>query len=490
MTNSANTVAIIGGGIAGLSAAHQLQVQAEKRGETIEFFVVEKEHRLGGNILTEIRDGFVIDGGPDCFISEKPATIQLCHELGIQDRLLKTNECFRRTFILWKGKLHELPEGFMLLVPTSVASFLKNRLITPLGKVRMAMDLLLPAKKSEEEESLAQFVRRRLGKEVLEKIAEPLVAGIHAGDPETMSLISSFPRFIELENRDRSIILGMMRRRKQFLKEAKTQKPGAQYTMFMTLKGGLSEITDTLGTQLKPRTIRMGHQLVAVEKLPDKAKASQWGYALKLANGETLRARAVILATPAYITAEVVKSQDPTLAEEFLSIPYVSTATASFAYRREDVVHPLNGFGFVIPRVERRKIMACTWSSIKFASRAPKNNLLLRCFVGGPQNQHLSLLSDPEIVAIARSELQVIMGITAKPLFTRVFRWEKSMPQYTLGHGQKIQRIEERLSALPGLFIAGSAYWGIGISDCIRSGKKAALQALEYLHSQPRITAP
>ena len=200
MTNAENTVAVIGGGIAGLAAAYQLRVHAKQKGGALQSFLVEKENRFGGNILTEIKDGFVIDGGPDCFISEKPATIQLCHELGIQDRLSKTNEGFRRTFILWKGKLHELPEGFMLLVPTNISSFLKNPLISPLGKARMAMDLFLPAKKSEEEESLAQFVRRRLGKEVLERIAEPLVAGIHAGNPETMSLRSSFPRFIELEN--------------------------------------------------------------------------------------------------------------------------------------------------------------------------------------------------------------------------------------------------------------------------------------------------
>ena len=486
MTIAENTVAIIGGGIAGLSAAYELHVQAAKKGEAIRSFLMEKENRLGGNILTESKDGFVIDGGPDCFISEKPATIQLCYELGIQDRLMKTNESLRRTFILWKGKLHELPEGFLLLAPTNVSSFLKNTLITPLGKVRMAMDLLLPAKKSEEEESLAQFVRRRLGREVLERIAEPLVAGIHAGDPETMSLKSSFPRFVELENRYRSLILGMMQRRKKFLKEAKKKKPGAQYTMFMTLKEGLSEIINALEAQLKPQTIHVGNKVVAVEKLPDKGTESLGGYSLKLANGKSLKARTVILATPAYITAELVKHIDTPLAKELLSIPYVSTATASLAYRREDIVHPLDGFGFVVPRLERRKIMASTWSSIKFANRAPENNLLLRCFVGGANNQHLSLLSEPEIVSIVRDELREIMGIRSEPLFARVFRWEKSMPQYTLGHGQKLQRIEERLSSLSGLFIAGSAYWGIGISDCIRSGKQAALRAFEYLQEAVR----
>lgn len=481
MTSSENTVAIIGGGIAGLAAAYQLQVHAEQKGEALQFFLLEKETRVGGNISTEIKDGFVIDGGPDCFISEKPATLQLCHELGIQDRLMKTNESVRRTFILWKGKLHELPEGFMLLVPTNVSSFLRNSLISPLGKVRMAMDLFLPAKKAEEEESLAGFVRRRLGKEVLERIAEPLVAGIHAGDPETMSLISSFPRFIELENRYRSIILGMMKRRRHFLQEINKKKGGAQYTMFMTLKAGLSEITEALKARLVPQTIQTGNAVVAVEKLRDEATGADWGYSLKLANGKSLKARTVILTTPAYTTAELVESIDPKLSKELLSIPYVSTATVSLAYKRKDVSHPLNGFGFVVPRLERRKIMASTWSSIKFANRAPKNHLLLRCFVGGANNQHLSLLSEPEVVSIVRDELREIMGIGSEPLFARVFRWERSMPQYTLGHRHKLLRIEERLSFLPGLYVAGSAYWGIGISDCIRTGKQAALKAFEHL---------
>lgn len=482
MIKSGNTIAIIGGGIAGLSAAYNLQARVEERGEVINYFLVEKENRLGGNILTETVDGFIIEGGPDCFISEKPAAIELCLRLGLQDGLMKTNEKHRRTFILWKGRLHELPEGFMLLAPASFSSFIKDSLISPLGKLRMAMDFIIPAKTSDEEESLAQFVRRRLGNEVLEKIAEPLVAGIHAGNPETMSLKSTFPRFIELENQYRSLIRGMMKRRKQFLRESKGGN--SKYTLFMTLKGGLAELTNGLAVTLKPGAILTGYKVVAIEKINENITTSPSGYSIKLTNGKSLKARAVILATPSFITADLLKNMDRLLAQNLASIPCVSTATVSLAYRRKDVLHPLDGFGFVIPRLERRKIMASTWSSIKFANRAPENNLLVRCFLGGARNEHLSRLDEPEIVSIVRDELRDIMGISAEPLFTRVYQWEKSMPQYTIGHGEKLQRIEERLSAHPGLFIAGSSYQGIGISDCIKGGEQAAMGALEFIKTR------
>ena len=481
MAKSENTVAIIGGGITGLSAAYQLQLKAKEKGESINYFVVEKESRLGGNILTETVDGFIIEGGPDCFISEKPEAIELCCKLGLQSHLMKTNEKYRRTFILWRGRLHELPEGFMLLAPTSFSSFINNSLITPLGKLRMAMDLLIPAKKSGEEESLAQFVRRRLGKEVLEKIAEPLVAGIHAGAPENMSLKSTFPRFMEMENQYGGLIRGMLKRKKQYLNDRKGVRSKPPYTMFMTLKGGLAELINALTARLKPNAILAGQRVVNVKKTGHNANASPPQYCLNLANGNSLQAQAVIMATPSFIAAELLKGLDQFLTSDLNSIPYVSTATVSLAYQRKDVLHPLEGFGFVIPRLEKRKIMASTWSSIKFANRAPKNKLLLRCFLGGAGNNHLSLLSEGEIVSIAREELHDIMDIKTEPLFTRVFRWEKSMPQYTIGHGEKLQRINERLSYHPGLFLAGSAYKGIGISDCIKSGKQAAGEALEFL---------
>jgi len=478
------TVAIIGGGISGLSAAYHLHSMARKSGEAINYFLIEKEDRLGGNILTEVEDGFIIEGGPDCFISEKLAAIQLCHQLGLQDRLMKTNEEYQRTFILWEGKLHELPQGFMLIAPTNFSSVIKNSLITPLGKFRMAMDLLIPAKRSDEDESLAQFVRRRLGKEVLERIAQPLVAGIHAGDPETMSLKSTFPRFKEMENNYRSLILGMIKKKKLFLKEKSGKESKSKYTTFMSLKSGLSELTGALKATLKPEAIITRNGVVTLEKLIGKTDDFISDYSLKLTDGRSLKAQAVIFATPAFITAEILKGIDKELAEELLSIPYVSTATVSLAYRKKDILHPLNGFGFVVPEIEKRKIMASTWSSIKFPNRAPEDKLLIRCFVGGSKDEHLVNLNKPEIIAMVQEELRDIMGIRAEPLFIKVYKWEKSMPQYIVGHEEKLKRIEFHLSSHPGLFLAGSAYQGIGISDCIKSGEKAAKAAFEFLHSK------
>ena len=471
MTNTKKTIAIIGGGIAGLSATYFLQKKIEERGEPVNFYLMEKENRLGGSILTERQDGFIIEGGPDCFLSEKPETIALCHKLGIQDQLIKTNEHVRRIFIFSQGKLREIPEGFMLLAPTNFSSFIKNPLITPLGKLRMAMDLIIPAKKSDAEESLAQFVMRRLGKEVLQKIAEPLVAGVHASDPETMSLKSTFPRLIELEKQHRSLIIGMIQRRKRFLKKKRTYK----YTMFMTLKEGLATLPKTLASSLNPTVLLTGNQVIGITKDPGAS-----GSFLVLANGDVLKVVSVVCATPAFVTADLLKNIDPVLSSDLSSIQYVSTATVSLAYARKDISYPMNGFGFVIPRIEDRKIMASTWTSVKFAHRAPNDKLLIRCFVGGVKNEHLTRVGEKELTAIVREELRDIMGITAEPLFAKVFRWEKSMPQYTVGHEEKIKKIEERLSGNPGLFLAGSAYHGIGISDCIKSGEKAALAAVKF----------
>lgn len=474
------TVAIVGGGIAGLSAAYHLQMKINGGSNPFSYVLVEKEERLGGTIITETVNDFIIEGGPDCFFSEKPAAIALCQKLGLHDHFLKTNEQHHHTFILWKGKLHELPKGFMLLSPTSLSWFVKDSLISPWGKLRMAMDLVIPAKTSDKEESLAQFVERRLGKEVLEKIAEPLVAGIHACNPETMSLKSTFPRFIELEHQYGSVIRGIMKRRKQLLRNKKGVNSHSSYTMFMTLKEGLAELINALAATLNQAAIIAGNGVVSIEKTA-KSDHSPPGFLIKLANGKSIEARAVVLATPSYITAEIVRDMDRSLAADLASIPYVSTATVSLAYHRKDVLHPLDGFGFVIPRMERRKIMASTWSSMKFSHRAPEDKLLIRCFVGGAQNEHLAVLNETEIVSLVQEELRDIMGIEAKPLFTKVYRWEKSMPQYTIGHGAKLKRIEAQLDTHPGLFLAGSAYQGIGISDCIKSGEEAATRLLHYL---------
>ena len=471
---------VIGGGISGLSAAYYLQQEVAQSGLDIEVILIEKERRFGGCIFTEKIDGFTIEGGPDCFLVEKPWAIQLCEELGLEDRLLCTNEENRRVFILSRGKLHELPEGFILMVPTSLTPFLKSSLISLPGKFRMAMDLFLPGKRSPEEESLAQFIKRRLGNEALEKIAEPLVAGIHAGTPETMSLSSTFPRFIQLEEEHRSLILGMLARMRKAAELAQ-KRSGPKRTMFMSLVDGMMELTDELKAKLDKRSLLSDKRVIRINHPRETALPSNATYEIHLQDGGTLEADSVILATPTYVTAELVQDLAGTLSEVLLSIRYVSTATISLVYRGSEIHHPLDGFGFVIPRAEKRKIMASTWTSVKFAHRSPSDSILLRVFVGGAQNEDLVGMNDELIIDMVRKELRDIMGITAHPLLTRIYRWNRSMPQYVLGHGEKLSRIEETLLHYPGLYLTGCAYRGIGISDCIHDGKLTAERVLRFL---------
>ncbi len=475
-------VVVIGSGIAGLSAAYSLR-EHQKPGEDFEIAVIEKKPRVGGNIRTEKSDGFLIEGGPDCFLSEKPWAMELCKRLGLGGELLPTNEKDRKTFVLSRGKLHELPEGVILMIPTKIMPLALSSLITIRGKIRMALELFIPRKKDKADETLGDFVRRRLGREALDKIAEPLVAGVHAGDPETMSIRSSFPKFVQLEEEHGSLIRGMLKRMASMRKsKASAPRPagGPKITMFMTLKGGLSEMIDTLTSSLlrfKDTSITTGKTVSGVVKKGDR-------YEVRLADDGSMEADAVIIAAPAYAASSLVAGLDPELSQKLLTIPYVSTATVSIAFKRSDVKHPLNGFGFVVPRAEKRKIMAATWTSVKFNHRSPGDSVLIRCFVGGAKNQELVGLDDEEMARMVREELKDIMGIDAKPVLTRVYRWKRSMPQYTVGHEERVAWIDERVSKHPGLYVTGSAYHGIGISDSIRYGEVVAKKALHHLFSR------
>ncbi len=473
-------VVVVGGGASGLSAAYFLQERARESGDQFEILLVEKNHHLGGSILTERVDGFVIEGGPDCFLSEKPWGLKLCERLDMADRVMNTNKN-RRTFILSRGKLHEIPEGFMLLAPTKIMPFVRSTLISPLGKIRMAMDWIIPRKKTGEEETLAQFVRRRLGTEALEKIAEPLVAGIHASVPESMSLKATFPRFLDLEHEYGSLIRGMLARRKKFAEFLKHRK-GPERTMFVTMKDGMGELIEALRDRLDPGSIRLEKGAIALGRESRKESPS---YRLRLEGDETLGADVVVLATPSFVSGDLIVDLDRPLRDLLYAIPYVSSAIVHLAYPRSEIRHPLDGFGFVVPRTEKRNIMASTWTSVKFANRAPDGQVLLRVFMGGAKNERALCLRDDEMVATSRKELEDIMGIKAAPHFTRVYRWEKSMPQYRLGHLERVAEIEERVSQHPGMFLIGCAYRGVGISDCIHEGELVADRVMEYLNSRP-----
>ena len=477
-------VVIIGGGIAGLATAYSLrehQLGSPSPLPPFETVIMEKKSRVGGNIVTERIDGFVIEGGPDCFISEKPWAMELCRRIGLEDRLLPTNDEFRKTFVLSGGRLHVLPEGVILMVPTKILPLATSSLISIPGKLRMALEAFVPRKKDPGDESLGDFVRRRLGKEALDKIAEPLVAGIHAGDPETMSVKATFPRFVELEQEYGSLIRGMLRRMYNLKRSRKDRPPekktGPKVTMFMTLKGGLSELID----ELTGRIEGFEHTVIRTDTTVAGISMKGGRYLVEIEGGAVMEADSVVLASPAHAASRLVKNLDPVLSEKLLTIPYVSTATVSLAFRKKDIRHPLDGFGFVIPRTEKRKIMAATWTSRKFDHRAPEDSVLIRCFVGGSKNADLVSLDDSSMAAMVRGELKEIMGIEAEPVLERVYRWFNSMPQYTIGHEERIRSIEERASTHPGFFLTGSAYHGIGISDSVRYGEITAKKVLHYL---------
>jgi len=465
-------VVIIGGGISGLSTALYLKEHGSAAGNEIECILIEKGNRLGGNILTERVNGFLIEGGPDCFLSEKPWAAELCRHLGLGDQIIPTTEENKGTFVLSDGKLHEMPDGLILMVPTKIKPLITTSLFSWIGKLRMGLEIFIPQRRGKEDETLGSFVRRRLGKEALDKIAEPLVAGVHAGDPETMSMRASFPKFMEMEEEYGSLVKGMLARMKK-AKEVQRASTGPRPTMFMTLKGGLSDMINAIASRLEPSAIRLGKGVSMVERRDGK-------YFINMEDGEIIVADSVIFSTPAHLSAAFIRGFDPALSEKLLTIPYVSTATVTLAFKASEVSLP-KSFGFVIPRVEKRKIMAATFTSRKFAGRCSDEHVMVRCFVGGSKNEDLVALEDREMLDMVRGELKDIIGITAEPVLSRVYRWKKAMPQYTIGHLERVRWIFERLHQYPGLYLTGSAYKGIGISDSIREGEITAKKALDYL---------
>jgi len=465
-------IVIIGGGISGLAAAYRLTQAAPGLALTL----VESEHRLGGKILTERVDGFVIEGGPDTFLAYKPRGLGLCRELGLESRLHGTNERIRRTYVMRRGKLYELPEGLTGLVPSRFGPMLKTGLISPLGKVRMALEVALPANSANADESLASFVERRLGRELYDHLIEPLMSGIYAGDGYQLSLAATFPQLRQMELEHGSLIKGMLTAKR------KSSVPKPSWA-FLSATTGLAEIVEALQARLSGADIRLGMRAIRVE-------AASPGYRVWLENGELLPAAAVIIATPAFVTADLVAALDPELAQALRSIPHVSTATISVAYRLADVPRLLDGYGYIIPRAEGRPILACTWTSTKFPHRAPEGFGLIRAFIGRAtpgvatqaSSREIGEMGDEELLAMVRDELGRTLGITAAPALHRIFRWPKAMPQYTLGHLDRLTVIENRQGAHPGLFLAGNAYRGIGIPDCIASGEQAAENAKRFIH--------
>ncbi|MFN2455560.1 MAG: protoporphyrinogen oxidase [Pyrinomonadaceae bacterium] len=474
-TPSGNTrkVVIIGGGISGLAAAHRLAEQRASVDSSFEVLLLEASSRLGGIIRTERREGFLLEGGPDSFISEKPEALALAKRVGIADRVIETNAAHRRSFIVRGGRLHGVPEGFQLLAPSRFWPFVTSGIFSWSGKARMALDLVLPKRadaNGKDDESLAQFVRRRLGREALERMAQPMVGGIYTADPERLSLRATMPRFLEMESAHGSIIKAMLRARRKQNAEAKRGTSGARYSLFLSFDEGMQMLVDGVAAKLPENSTRLN---APVESLAFDEAARRWMIRIK-DSGETIHADALCLALPTFAAANLLRDTDEQLASELNEISYASTATINLAYKRADISHALDGFGFVSPLIEGRATLACSFSSVKFAGRAPEGYVLLRAFVGGALQPEMFELEDGQIIAAVREDLRALLGIKTPPLFSFVQRWPRSMPQYHLGHLERIERINARLANFPTLAIAGNAYNGAGVPDCIRSGEKAA----------------
>lgn len=490
-TDSAATerqAVIVGGGIAGLSAAFRLL----RDDPAVRITLLEAAPRVGGVMQTEIRDGYVLEKGPDLFLGAKPGGWELATALGIAGRLLGPRPGVEGSFLLSRGRLVRLPDGLTGLVPTRMMPFLKTRLISPLGKLRVAMDLLIPARRDAADESVESFVVRRLGREMYRQIVEPLLSGIFAGDGSKLSLAATFPhlRAAEVEHGSMTKSMFAARRREREASRAPraaasrapagTPAPAAARG-FLTLPGGQGELIGALEARLlaDPRiTIRTG--ACTREVLP---LAQNGGWRVTLVTGESVTADVVILAVPAYAAADMIDGVDAACAQTMREIPFVTTATVNLAFRREEMPHPLNGSGWTTPRAERRPVTACTWTSSKFEGRAPEGMVLLRAFVGDATNQTVVQKSDEEIVRVCRRELAEVLGVTAEPSLVQVNRWNWVMPQYNLGHLDRVKGIDECLAQHPGLYVAGNSYRGIGIPDVIRSGEMAANAAAALLQS-------
>jgi protoporphyrinogen/coproporphyrinogen III oxidase len=464
-------VTIIGGGITGLASAYYLQKLGRERNIPVAFTLLESERRLGGKIVTDlVEDGrFVVEGGPDSFVVDKPWGLQLCRELSLEDQLIPSNEIDRKVYLLHRGRLQSMPSGFRLTIPTEIGPFLATPLLSLPGKLRMAMDYFIPPRKEPGDESLGSFIRRRLGQEALERIAGPLMSGIFVSDPEKMSVEGTFPTFLEMERRHGSLIRAALA-----AKKLRKRTGAAPPAMFNSLKKGLQGIVDALRGRLEG-DVRSGCSAVDVARGDGRLTV-----ALDGAGRECIATDHVILAVPAFAAAKLLRSVHPALASGLDRFRYVSTATVSMAFLREDIPDtvPLDGYGVLLPPAEKRRLMACTWSSIKFRHRAPADTLLLRVFVGGWNNEPLAELPDAALMDLVRNELATVFGIAAAPMFHRIFRWPKANPQYDVGHLDAVGCLEQLAAEVPGLVLAGSAYRGIGLPDCIKSAIGAVEKVL------------
>ena len=456
-------IAIVGGGISGLAAAFALE-ERRRAGEALEFVVYESSPRFGGVLFTEQVEGCLIEAGPDSFLTEKPWAADLCRRLGIEDQLIGSNDADRKTYILVKGKLVPMPDGLMFMVPTQLSPAILSSLFSPATKLRVAREWWYPARVSNGDESVAALVERHYGAEMVDRLADPLLAGVYGGEAAQLSVRAVLPRFVEMESKYGSLGRGMLAARKN----VKRSLPAP--SIFSSLKGGMQQLGEALVARLPAEALRANSPVQAVQR-QDRGWVVSAGYASDQFD-------AVIVATPASAAAVLLEIASAELASELRAISYSSSVTVALGFDQNVRVALPPGFGFLVPRREGKRLLAATFVHNKFPHRAPKDRALLRCFLGGSRDEQVLQLTDENILNIVRDELRQILGVKADPLFTRLYRWKGAMAQYTVGHLERLQRIEGLVKPLPGLALAGNAYRGIGVPDCIRSGEAAVQQVL------------
>jgi len=452
-------VAVVGGGITGLAAAHDLAAAG------VPFALFEAQPRWGGLVRTERVDGFLLEAGPDSILAQKPEGVALCRELGLGESLVPTSAP-RTVYVLHRGKLHPLPEG-ILGIPSRIGPLLRTGLFSWRAKLRMGLDLVAP-RGAAADESIASFLRRRLGREAVDRLGQPLMAGIHSGDPERLSLRATFPRLAELEARHGSLLRGF--RATARAAGPVPSEPGLG-SAFVSLRGGLGALVEALVATLPPASLRPRTPVASVTR-------TGTGFSLRLAGGDRETASAVIVAVPPPRAAVMLADLDPELATLLAAVPFVSTAAVFLGYRREDVAHPLEGHGLMLPWTEGRRTNACTFFSSKFPGRAPEGHVLLRGFLGSARDPDVLQSTDPELARIVRDDLGPLLGLRGEPVLVRVYRWPGGTPQMEVGHLERMSKVAARLHARPGLWVAGAGLRGTGLPDCIADGRTAAAGVL------------
>ncbi len=468
-------VVIVGGGLAGLAAAHRIATRPTSGRRPVELVALEGKDRVGGAIWTDRERGFVLEGGADSFITNKPWGLDLCHQLGLKDQLIGPDTSSRRSFVVRDGRLAPVPEGFVLMAPRRIGPILTSPVLSLRGKIRMLMDLVRPRRVDESDESLAAFVKRRLGREALERLVQPLVGGIYTADPNELSLRATLPQFHAMERDHGGLIRGGLAEAK-LARGGDRRDAGARYGLFASLIDGMDTLPRAIAASLPEGSLRTG---TAVRRITRPEPGGPW--VVETLDGPPIEADGVILATEAHASARLLDGHDPELALHLRSIPYASSAIVTVAYARDDVAHPLDGFGVVVPAIEGRKILAASFTSKKFPGRAPSGTVLMRVFVGGAMQPELYDLDDDAIEAIVLDELSSLLGARGTPLLLRVARHPRAMPQYTLGHLERVASIRSRLARHHRLTLAGNAFEGVGIPDVIRSGQDAADALLRAL---------